>query len=772
MSLQLVYTSAERLLDAGMTGYGVVARSEKMTTPLAKKIARLSNFKDFQSVKGPQYSYRIIDCAGDTYHILSCVQEAGSDYTGRQCHIAHHLALPKYVVNNLRQHKARPTPAGLMLALADKDFWYKSWTGEPTRQLVEAPMSMDNLIEVDKQPTWQKWTSHKANARAFSTAPYEHDCLILIPQEINSEEILKLVNESDWLDPSHGWGKTFTTHGESKDTFADTQRIFVIGGDAMVERAKRTGRPILNIHPELTLHLPSPAPIMDAGLVIDDSNVDNQLFAKPITQDYDAAASPIPSPPPATIININLEDEATESRTGRKELRRRKKQALLLPAAILFLLISVAIVLIYNQSDSFDDEFSPSHRPVHNQHHNPTHTGNQLQATLTGDTLPAALQNLLKNTPIVLENGAIHAGCIDGNAISLQLRNGAQSLLIEKSEQGEYLLTLIRDGEARSGGQLILKADTVFHSFTLNGQEAYLHIEYIADKKKQEFLLIPRYKQTIKLPKSQSPSKINIQITTSDIVLLESNQIGEMKRMQLGDTYLEQRDELRNDLPAKENSMTTLMLPQIKGFGDNHCVQSQNAGGVNSIYQWECQETQSNSPRVSNYRYHISTRRTLGFLLQEHFNQLCNYPCAGKAPLNDPFFSITTLYDILCTLDQDSSATTQQALGARYCKLYAQPAFSDLLAHIIPRELKITLSPSESSLQSEACITKRHEVIEQLMKSGVREKIKDSICQFLSKELTASISNSLQSANVEQRKIELHKAQSSEGKAIWTFKLK
>ncbi len=817
MSLQLVYTSAERLLEPGMSGYGVVARSEKMSLPLAKKIARLSNFKDFQRIAGPQYSYRIIDCAGQTYHILSCIQEAGSDYTGRNCHIAHHLALPKDLVRNLRQHQSRPTPAGIMLSLAKSGFWLKSWTGEPTRQLAEAYLSAESLPETSMQKTWLKWTAHKSNARAFSTPPYEHDCLITVPDDINPKDILKLINESDWLDHYRGWGKTFTTHGEAKDTFADTQRIFVVDGDTMEERAKRTGRPILRIHAECHLPVPESIVILDEQPQADPSDEEREaaLFAKPAPLNEEFSSSPIPSPPPAEEIQETEAEKASTSPTGRKAQRRRRRYMWLLPAAMLVILASTATLMIQNlQTPAPEGEMA--HHPRDSRHLRGKDSGRHLDrgapnqltariappheeqgnqpsvslsktpiaheqhsqefieqhATLSGDILPTALRKLLRRAPALIEQGAIRIGCLDGNSLSIPLRKGSQTLLIEEIADAEYRLTLIKDGEKKQGLELILRASGRFQSFTMNGQEAYLLLEIQDQEEEQLILLIPRYQKRVQLPHVKLDKPLNIVISPKDITFISSVQNPLAMRMTLTESYLQQCPKMEMEPTITQADTLSLTLPQIKRFGENLCIQSNESDDTNGIYHWNCQESNSQNTSVDFYRYRIEGRQDLSKLILAHFDKLCNRPCANQAHITDSFYSIATLYHLLDEFERDSSERTHQALTARYCKLYAQVPFARLLQKIIPEDMGITLSPSESSLQSEECILKRQKVSHKLQNPAIRAIIKENVCHFISQELQQSITEAIKARQGQERQVELHKAHAVNGKAIWTFQIK
>ena len=130
MSFQLIYTSAEHLLDSSVSGYGTVARSEALSKTLRARLSAISVYRESRPAatpQGPQFSYHLIDHAGTTWHVLTCAQPAGADYSGRGCFVAHHLVLSPEEIRQLLKSELRPTPAGVMLALQHSGFWCRRW---------------------------------------------------------------------------------------------------------------------------------------------------------------------------------------------------------------------------------------------------------------------------------------------------------------------------------------------------------------------------------------------------------------------------------------------------------------------------------------------------------------------------------------------------------------------------------------------------------------------------------------------------------------------
>lgn len=261
MPLQLIHTSAPHLLNSNSAGYGTVARSEQLPRALHTRLTALSILREprgGRATTGPQYSYTILTQGESIWHVLTCTQNAGADYSGRICHIAHHLILSLDEVRSLHDHPLRPTPAGLMLALQNNGFWKSKWEEAP-RYLTEKPtLSPGDMPSGESQPTWKNVTGHKANARLFFTPPFERDCLITLAPGTPSATVLSLFHESDWLTHSRGWGTSFTTEADDADSFTETLRMVTVPGSPLVQRAMRTGHPVLNIEPGM--QLPPPAP--------------------------------------------------------------------------------------------------------------------------------------------------------------------------------------------------------------------------------------------------------------------------------------------------------------------------------------------------------------------------------------------------------------------------------------------------------------------------------------------------------------------------------
>lgn len=255
MALQLIYTSAERLLDSGQSGYGIVARSEVMPREMRRKLTELSRYRcpPGSQPDAVQCSYTTLTHSNSEYHVLTVSQRAGADYSGRLCYISHHLVLLPEEIATLMRNKHRPTPAGVILALGVHGFWCRHWDGPPRFLKGEPQINNQDLPDASMQETWKRLTGHKRNARAFNTPPFEKDCLMIVPESTSVADILKLWHESDWLSPHCGWGKTFTTHADETDNFRTTLRWCSLEDSPLIRKAMRTGHPILPIGNDLEI---------------------------------------------------------------------------------------------------------------------------------------------------------------------------------------------------------------------------------------------------------------------------------------------------------------------------------------------------------------------------------------------------------------------------------------------------------------------------------------------------------------------------------------
>jgi hypothetical protein len=223
MPQQLIYTSAPQGIVAGRSGHCTVARSAKMREPLMLQLEKFCYYQHLSLTGGqerPIYSCRIVDIRGTRFHVLSRIQDAGLDFTGRTNFIAHHLV---FTPEEIRQY---PTPP---VILRKWPGWVKSWTKEP--QMLENEDWADLTVLAGRSSvpaqTWQRVTGDAVNgfglleARAGASFRVDDQADDTVLELI--AESLELLEVRDTRRDFHttAWNYTFTTSMQEQDNPAD-----------------------------------------------------------------------------------------------------------------------------------------------------------------------------------------------------------------------------------------------------------------------------------------------------------------------------------------------------------------------------------------------------------------------------------------------------------------------------------------------------------------------------------------------------------------------
>jgi hypothetical protein len=130
-----------------------------MRDALALRLEQLSYYQHLSLSGGkerPICAYRIVDIRGSRFHVLSRIQDAGLDFTGRTNFLAHHLVLAP---EEIRQY---PTPP---IILRDWTGWVKSWTKEAALLDNEDWTALAALANIPSVPakTWHRVTGDSVN---------------------------------------------------------------------------------------------------------------------------------------------------------------------------------------------------------------------------------------------------------------------------------------------------------------------------------------------------------------------------------------------------------------------------------------------------------------------------------------------------------------------------------------------------------------------------------------------------------------------------------
>ncbi|WP_395744167.1 hypothetical protein [Prosthecobacter sp.] len=239
MAWQLIYTSAPRLLEAGRTGFGTVARHRAVSGMLASAVERFSQFARLpgHDPRRVVYTCRVLTVGSGTYHVLSCLQDAGSDYTGRTNHIAHHLIAEPREVRALAASGL--TPADVLLGMA----WRSSWS--------EGPRFLDASEEVDLSSfapsashAWASVTGNPASAGILWSREAVKGCYLIVPPEVS---VLELFRESAHAEPAQAWQTRFTTCLEPNDDVADFRWVALSSTSPLRTQVETSNRLTLDL---------------------------------------------------------------------------------------------------------------------------------------------------------------------------------------------------------------------------------------------------------------------------------------------------------------------------------------------------------------------------------------------------------------------------------------------------------------------------------------------------------------------------------------------
>ena len=200
---QLIYTSAPRLLDAGKSGFGTIARGRDIPRALVNYLERISTFDRAAGVDSLLY-YTVFSAAGLRFHIFSRVQDCGADYTGRTNHVAHHFIAEEGSAEYAALSAG--TPAGTMLALQAQ--WCKRWDEAP-RWLEPTPLPTS--LPKGEKFAWTRMTDNQENAGWLCAEEYHQGATLVFDCEISAEQALGLLHDAYLRRPDHGWGIGFCT---------------------------------------------------------------------------------------------------------------------------------------------------------------------------------------------------------------------------------------------------------------------------------------------------------------------------------------------------------------------------------------------------------------------------------------------------------------------------------------------------------------------------------------------------------------------------------
>lgn len=197
MSFQFIHTSAKRGLEPGKSGFCCVARDRSLPPDLIAELESQSRYTaDSQGASPLILRHRIVTLRSGTYHILSRIQEAGTDYSKRNNHIAHHIAFSQEDTPGL------PNPAAILLNWRG---WRDKWD--------EPPRILEPFEAFDLQDIESFWATQKL-PESFKSVTLNGSLLSRIfkisirEERLLIEHLRRSIND---LQTNHRWTHAFTS---------------------------------------------------------------------------------------------------------------------------------------------------------------------------------------------------------------------------------------------------------------------------------------------------------------------------------------------------------------------------------------------------------------------------------------------------------------------------------------------------------------------------------------------------------------------------------
>lgn len=242
MSQEIIYTSVPEGLKPGTRGFCTVVATEGMAKNMLERLESLSAYRhaftppDPRAAQNPvNYSHVIVKVAGQKYHVLSRIGDAGLDYSGRTNKLAHHVALEPWEL----------PPGGPAWVVADKNLCAEQWDGKienrttrPTPRNSPSPVARcDEWGRVARDPGWAGVLAESVLDGRGRTA------LVIFPL---GTPTLPLIREAlSLLPPEKRWEVTFNSYYTTLPAGVDCQWRFLLDGTAEARAARNNAQALV-----------------------------------------------------------------------------------------------------------------------------------------------------------------------------------------------------------------------------------------------------------------------------------------------------------------------------------------------------------------------------------------------------------------------------------------------------------------------------------------------------------------------------------------------
>jgi hypothetical protein len=256
MPWQLIYTSAPRLLTAGQTGFGTVARHRDIPALVVSAVERASQFARLPGMDAERvvFSHRIVDAAGSRYHVVSRIASAGADYTGRTNHLAHHVIVTSAEAAELAAQGVSAADVALRFP------WKHAWN-ETARWLEAHEMPSLSTLWPDRQEhlsAWMEATGDALHANHLITGTGARSGVIVIAAP--KIQKVRLFVESLRAMPEQAWMFTFTTELDPGDAPGDFRWLGFLPNSPVLESMQAGRRFVLDLTRPESLPVAEPLP--------------------------------------------------------------------------------------------------------------------------------------------------------------------------------------------------------------------------------------------------------------------------------------------------------------------------------------------------------------------------------------------------------------------------------------------------------------------------------------------------------------------------------
>ena len=353
MAWQLIYTSSPRGLVAGRSGFCTVARHPEIRERLVAVIERFSALdRSFSQIAGAGAvppviaTHRIVDLGDATYHVLSMIQDAGLDYTGRTNHIAHHLICEEHELS------AAVSPAQILRSFP----WLKRWDSAPRYLGAPEKVSLTQIGECIAMPAshWEKLDGHDgAKALLLTEDSALAGCYLVCPP-MEEQSLVPLFEESLFLmdprnvSPSKLWQVRFTTFLQGTDNARDFDWRGCWENSPAHLTAQKGRERVLVLSQAQGWPAPKNSELIayaQCGIRVPQRHTrPEQLAAAPVV----AGIRSYTQPPPASVL---FADDQEPLRSGGRRPRNRNAAKYVLIALALLLLLGAAGVALYLKAE-------------------------------------------------------------------------------------------------------------------------------------------------------------------------------------------------------------------------------------------------------------------------------------------------------------------------------------------------------------------------------------------------------------------------------------